>query len=246
MGDFVILSDEDDKIIYKIIKSENSKFVLTGLNYRKIIVVNKDEVRSADDDFLLFEAMKTEKYEKKVEVKLNKKLKLGTVLHIDSDSSYLNRCVELYNKVGIYCYPVLTKEADIEEKVNEFDFTPDVVVITGHDFYNGGNIKDISSYTNSAHFVKGVKKIRNKYPNAVIIAGACQSNFEALIANGADFASSPKRRNVHIFDPVVIAIAVSTTSIRKIVDFQKQEKYIEGFKESYSGLETYGKMRMLY
>ena len=69
MGDFVILSGEDDKIIYKIIKSENSKFVLTGLNYRKIIVVNKDEVRSADDDFLLFEAMKTEKYEKKVEVK---------------------------------------------------------------------------------------------------------------------------------------------------------------------------------
>lgn len=246
MGDFVILSDEDDKIIYKIIKSENSKFVLTGLNYRKIIVVDKDEVRSADDDFLLFEAMKTEKYEEKVEVKLNKKLKLGTVLHIDSDSSYLNRCVELYNKVGIYCYPVLTKESDIEEKVNEFDFTPDVVVITGHDFYNGGNIKDINSYTNSVHFVKGVKKIRNKYPNAVIIAGACQSNFEALIANGADFASSPKRRNVHIFDPVVIAIAVSTTSIRKIVDFQKQEKYIEGFKESYSGLETYGKMRMLY
>lgn len=246
MGEFVILNDEDDKIVYKITKSENDKFILVGLNYRKIIAVNKNKVRSVGDDFLGLETLKTGIYEKGVGVKSNNNLKLGTVLHIDSDLSYLNRCVELYKKVGVYCYPVLTKEADIEEKVDEIDFMPDVVVITGHDFYNGGNIKDISSYTNSAYFVNGVKKIRNKYPNAVIIAGACQSNFEALIANGADFASSPKRKNVHIFDPVVIAIAVSTTSIRKIVNFQKQEKYIEGFKDSYSGLETYGKMRMLY
>ena len=54
-----------------------------------------------------------------------------------------------------------------------------------------------------------------------MIAGACQSNFEALIASGADIASSPKRINVHTFDPAVIAIKVATTSFLKTIDYLK-------------------------
>ena len=76
--------------------------------------------------------------------------------------------------------------------------------------------------------------------------GACQSNFEALIANGANFASSPKRINVHIYDPAIIAIKVSTTAYNKIVNFDSLSNVIENLNDAYGGIETMGKMRILY
>ena len=246
MDEYVIWNKEKNKIVYRILEKKENEVVLVGLNYRKIVLAKVSELEGAETYFVAEEYNKREMYEKYIERNLLKNKKTGTILHFDSDFNYLTKCVELYSKVGIYCYPVLCDEEDISVKIDTINFIPDIVVVTGHDFYNSGDPKDITSYTNSVYFVDAVKKIKKRYPNAVVIAGACQSNFEALVANGADFASSPKRKNVHIYDPAVIAIAVGTTSFRKVVDFNKLEKYIEGFKESYSGLETYGKMRILY
>ena len=39
----------------------------------------------------------------------------------------------------------------------------------------------------------------------IIVAGACQSHFEALLRAGANFASSPARILIHALDPLCIA-----------------------------------------
>ena len=81
--------------------------------------------------------------------------------------------------------------------------------------------------------------------DVIIIAGACGSNFEALIANGANFASSPKRINIHTYDPAVIAIKCATTSCNKTINFESVLKYIENGRSAYGGIETKGKMKLL-
>ena len=78
-----------------------------------------------------------------------------------------------------------------------------------------------------------------------VIAGACGSHFEALIASGANFASSPKRINTHTYDPAVAAIKVATTPINRIVNFDGILKYIENGHDALGGVETMGKMRLL-
>ena len=78
-----------------------------------------------------------------------------------------------------------------------------------------------------------------------MIAGACQSNYEALIASGADIASSPKRINVHTFDPAVFAIKVATTSFLKTIDYNEIYKKIENGRNAFGGVETLGKMKLM-
>ena len=103
----------------------------------------------------------------------------------------------------------------------------------------------MDNYTNSKHFIKAIREIRKIDKNVIIISGACQSNFEAMIANGANFASSPKRINIHTFDPAIIAIKSATTSFMKIININDAYKYIENGKDAVGGIETLGKMRLL-
>ena len=94
------------------------------------------------------------------------------------------------------------------------DAKPDIVIITGHDAYmkKKGDKKDLRNYKNSLNFVKAVKNARkyeSSHEKLIIIAGACQSNYEELIKAGANFASSPKRVNIHARDPAIIACNVA-------------------------------------
>ena len=106
--------------------------------------------------------------------------------------------------------------------------------------------RDLNNYNNTLNYIKAVRKVRQikSRGDVVVIAGACQSNFEALIASGADFASSPKRINIHTFDPAVIAIKTATTAFNKIVNLSEALRYIEKGSEAFGGLETYGKMKL--
>ena len=52
----------------------------------------------------------------------------------------------------------------------------------------------------------------------IIIAGACQSNYEELIKSGANFASSPKRINIHALDPAIVASSISLSDKGKPID----------------------------
>ena len=52
----------------------------------------------------------------------------------------------------------------------------------------------------------------------IIISGACQSNYEELIKAGSNFASSPKRINIHALDPAIIASCVALSPVNKEID----------------------------
>ena len=122
-------------------------------------------------------------------------------------------------------YGIKVKENEIEEVITETleKYKPDIVVITGHDFLKK-HAKDktkIENYQNSENFVNAIKKARTYEKNQdklIIISGACQSNYEELIKAGSNFASSPKRINIHALDPAIIASCVALSPVNKEID----------------------------
>lgn len=89
----------------------------------------------------------------------------------------------------------------------------------------GKNYEDINNYKNSKYFVQTVRNIRknSNNENLVIFAGACQSYYEALIAEGANFASSPARILIDFVDPLVVAEKIATTDSNTFLTIQDIE-----------------------
>lgn len=54
----------------------------------------------------------------------------------------------------------------------------------------------------------------------VIFAGACQSFFEAIIASGANFASSPARVLIDFKDPIIVANKIAKTDRNRIISIR--------------------------
>ncbi|MEG0775657.1 sporulation peptidase YabG [Clostridium sp.] len=177
----------------------------------------------------------------------------GKVLHIDGDSSYLEVCLKTYKQLSIEAVGKVIAEKDQPSAILELvkEVNPDIVVITGHD----GMSKDITdymnldNYRNSKYFVECVSILRDyksDYDELVIFAGACQSNYEALLDAGANFASSPNRVLIHCLDPVMICERIAYTNINEIVDLQDAiQNTITGIK-GVGGLQTRGKYREGY
>ena len=117
------------------------------------------------------------------------------------------------------------EEKEVSKQIRNLllEYQPDIVIITGHDAYypKKGGIKDLKNYKNTENFVKAVKEARKyekSHEKLVIIAGACQSNYEELIKAGANFASSPKRVNIHALDPAIIATVLAMSERNKQID----------------------------
>lgn len=250
VGDIVKYNND----IYIIEEIFESYVKLSGYSYRVVDTVDMTDIIKADIIDIEKENKSNIRKIKNItehnkRSKKNKNVLFGRVLHIDGDKRYLESCMNLYNKIGVPATGIYIHEQNVHNKIEEIilELHPDVVVITGHDNYNNKDIKDINNYENSKYFIETIIKIRNHFTffELVIIAGACSSHFEALIANGANFASSPKRINTHTYDPAVIAIKIATTSCNQLVDFNGIIKYIENGKDAIGGIETYGKMKML-
>ena len=247
----VIYKNDLNKIIYVIDNILEDKVYISGLNYRVRKVVKMEDLIPATSEQVEKENKYTKDYYlsvSNISHRNNKNYLLGKILHIDGDKKYLDKCLELYKTIGVYANGVEIKEDKIANSVKGLIKTldPDILVITGHDVYNQKGTKDLKNYTNTSHYVDSVRNARQvkSKSDLVIVAGACQSNFEALIASGADFASSPKRINIHTFDPAVIAIKVASTSISKIVNLSDALRYINNGEDAFGGLETYGMMRL--
>ena len=139
-------------------------------------------------------------------------------------------------------------EANIKNNILDLieKLDPDIVILTGHDSYNKKGVKDLNNYRNTMEFVSAVKEIRKHYSkdHIFVFAGACQSNFEALIASGANFASSPKRVNIDAFDPAIVAIKAASTPFNEIIDLESIKDLLDCKKNGISGIESYGKMRL--
>lgn len=177
----------------------------------------------------------------------------GMVLHMDGDREYLAKCVEAYGKLGIPHAGLAVTEKDQPAAVPYYleKYHPDILVITGHDSLLKGakSDRDLDHYRSSCYFAEAVKKARQYQPDRdslVIFAGACQSCYEELIRAGANFASSPKRVFIHIFDPVLIIEKIAYTSIKDVVTAEEAVEGTVSGADGVGGLETRGCLRRGY
>jgi len=148
---------------------------------------------------------------------------------------------------------ICEEEGEVPYKIREYleEYNPNILVITGHDAYykKKGNMNDINSYKNSINFVNSIKEARKfekSHEKLIIIAGACQSDYEELIRAGANFASSPKRINIHALDPAIIASQMSLSDINKDIDLKSIIGSTKYGKEGIGGIITKGTMYMGY
>jgi len=176
----------------------------------------------------------------------------GKVLHMDGDPAYLRKCMNLYGELRVPAEGFYVPEGDMADALYRLlpQVRPDIVVITGHDGIlkdkRNGDIGQLSSYKNSHNFVKAVRTARQyeKSKDALtIIAGACQSHFEALLQAGANYASSPGRVLIHALDPLCIAVKVSFTSIKDTVNMVDVIRLTHSGLEGMGGIESRGSYR---
>lgn len=177
----------------------------------------------------------------------------GKILHLDGDAEYLQRCLEYYKKHNIFAIGKKMNEVEIPIKIRDLleEYKPDIVIITGHDAYykKKGKQEDIHNYKNTENFIKAVKECRRyekSHEKLVVIAGACQSNYEELIKAGANFASSPKRINIHCLDPAIIATSISLTERNKEIDLISLLEKTKYGKDGMGGIICNGLMYVGY
>lgn len=222
IGDLVTRKSYNNDIVFKIINLIDDIAYLKGTNIRLYADSKTTDLtlydKKENDEFA--ETLKEEELDRDSYFYLPARL-----LHIDSDESYLQKCLNYYKKNNLQAVGKLSEESDIPNKIIKYlkDYNPDIVIITGHDaYYSKKNDKtNLDNYRNSKYFCEAVSKARNYEKNhdkLVIIAGACQSNYEALIKSGADFASSPKRVNIHALDPAIIGATIALTDKSQKVD----------------------------
>ena len=166
----------------------------------------------------------------------------GKILHIDGDKEYLDRCLEFYKKANVLAFGVYSPENKMPENIEKYleDINPDIVVITGHD----SKIKNNSTYF--CESVKVCRKYQKDYDKLIVIAGACQSEYENLIKSGANFASSPKKINIHALDPAIIALCLSLTDKDNEIDLLSLLDKTSNGKDGFGGVKTKGVMTTGY
>ncbi|MCZ8517539.1 sporulation peptidase YabG [Paenibacillus filicis] len=176
----------------------------------------------------------------------------GKVLHLDGDPAYLRKCMGLYGELRVPAEGYYVPEASMADALYRLlpQSQPDIVVITGHDGIlkqrQSLDITQLSSYKNSHNFVNAVRAARAYEKNRdalTVIAGACQSHFEALLQAGANFASSPARVLIHALDPLCIAAKVAYTPIRDTVDIIDVIGLTHSGIEGLGGIESRGSYR---
>lgn len=172
------------------------------------------------------------------------------VLHLDGDQMYLKKCIELYQRMNLQVHGVHLNEKEMPHEIKGLieKIQPHMIVITGHDSYSKlkGQKEDIRAYRHSRYFVETVRNARDMVPHLdqlVIFAGACQSHFESLIKAGANFASSPRRINIHALDPVYIAAKIAYTSFMEKVNVWDALRNTLTREKGIGGVETRGLLR---
>ena len=256
VGDYVTRNSYENDIVFIIVDIKDKIAILKGFNLRLVadsplsdLVLCDEEERT--DDFL-------DSLELDIDINEDRGdseyfYLPPRILHLDGDNDYLEKCLKFYKKNRVMAFGRTINEKDLEKKIIPLldDIKPDILIVTGHDSFNKKNndIHDIKNYKNSLNFIKAVKEARKyekSHEKLVIIAGACQSNYEELIKAGADFASSPKRVNIHALDPAIIATTLSLTERNKEIDLIKLLEKTKYGKDGMGGLKVNGLMYVGY
>ena len=156
----------------------------------------------------------------------------------------------MYEKNKIKAYGIYADNKDLSEVVenNLSKYNPDILVITGHDALYRKKRKD-GKYKSSSEFANAIRTARgyeNSHEKLIVIAGACQSNYEELIKAGANFASSPKRINIHALDPAIIATCLAFSDRNKDIDLIKILNKTKYGPDGIGGIITKGTMYIGY
>ena len=172
----------------------------------------------------------------------------GIILHLDGDRDYLNKCMSFYKKNNIKSYGLYISEDEMPLQVESLQkkYNPDILVLTGHDAFSR-NKRD--KYKNTSSFVNSVinaRKYEKSHDKLFIIAGACQSNYEDLIKAGANFASSPKRINIHALDPAIVAACLSFSNKNENINIIKILDKTKYGSDGMGGIITKGSMYIGY
>lgn len=252
-GDYVARKSYNCDTVFQIINIVDDVYYLKGVQVRLYADAEESDLVSVEAP-----KEKEEEYFDKVRdivpQERNEYFYLpGKILHLDGDADYLKRCLEFYKKAGVLAFGYTVREEDLPIKVKTYleEINPDIIIITGHDAYyqKKGAVEDLHNYKNSEKFVKAVKEARRfekSHEKLVVIAGACQSNYEELIKAGANFASSPKRVNIHALDPAIIAVSVALTERTKEVNLLSLLDKTKYGKDGMGGLKCNGLMYVGY
>ena len=249
IGDYVTRNSYNNDIVFRVIDILNDNAILYGVCIRltadspldDLIICDKaikeDEF---DVDFAEFETLDRNEFF----------YLPGKVLHIDGDKEFLNRCMSFYKKNRIKAYGVYSLESDLPDNIVSYlkKYNPDILVMTGHDaLYRKRKMN--GDYKNTENFVIAVREARKfekSHEKLIIIAGACQSNYEELIKAGANFASSPKRINIHALDPAIIASSLSFSDKNKNIDLMNILNKTKYGPDGIGGIITKGTMYIGY
>ena len=252
IGDIVTRKSHNNDIAFKIISIDGNNVNLLGLNVRLKADAYIDDLiltKSATDDYEIIQR-------NLVHSNLDRENYFyipGKILHIDGDDTYLDRCMKFYQYMGIQANGLTIPEKSISLKIQSLleEYRPDIIVITGHDAYYAkkNHKEDLRNYQNSGYFISAIKEAR-KYEKSqdklIIIAGACQSNYEELIKAGANFASSPKRINIHALDPAIIASSIALSDKNKSIDLIHLIEKTKYGSDGIGGIITNGTMYVGY
>lgn len=229
-----------------------------------LVYVSKDDQRRFEEKHTAVAKKKIQLLQRGISMQRERALKTssrsvesevrkGRILHLDGDPDYVHECQDFYNRLHVSARCVYIPEVEQQDKVTILcrNFKADVVVLTGHDgkLKHFGQSDDLTYYHNTKAFLKAVQAVRSDRPDKddlAVVAGACQSYYEVLIAGGANYASSPSRILIDIFDPCIVAVQIASLGVDHFLQPENAVKATEGKGQGMGGVETQGKARILY
>lgn len=254
-----------DRIVGSSKGKRSNSVILKGLNLRlladapisDLILKSPAEVANyeREDHKMIYQKLHKLTSQRKIDRDDNKEFFEipGRVLQLDGDQDYLQQCIKTYRQMGIDAKGICKSEVEQPRVIRKIlqENPTDILVLTGHDGLICGkkDFHDLDSYRSSRYFVESVREARRFQHNRdalVIFAGACQSNYEAILAAGANFASSPKRMLIHAFDPVFIVERIAFTPTDQIVSVKDILTHTITGTDGVGGIETRGQMRRGY
>ncbi len=242
IGDYVVRKKYNRDIIFEIFDIKDNVYYLRGVELRLI----------ADSDLDDLELSEIQPHvENQFSLHRHPMIR-GKVLHLDGDQKYLSMCEKKYKELKIKADCYYMRENEMKDRVIELldKHKPHILVITGHDALRKGRDKgELQNYQHSSDYAHAIAKAREYQSDKdalIIIAGACQSYYELLLASGANFASSPKRMNIHALDPVYVASLVANESVRNYCDIEDIINHTSHKQSGIGGIDTKGVARKIY
>lgn len=263
IGDIVSVERYGIDVLYKIVKIVNGILVLQGLFHRtsyvtsvdnhNLRIVNKNKASSFSEEVIRNNEDKIKKIlaERANYLPQNVSFKKPKLLHFDADEDYKNICMKFYEVMGIDAYGYVFDEPNQPKQLRRLLelHQPDILVVTGHDIdIDDNNIDEITDYENSKFYVESTRVARlyeSSKDSLIIIAGACQSDYESIMEAGSNFASSPARIMIDVLDPCYVAERLAYTYFTKTVTPEEAVKYTTTKLDGIGGIESSGVLRVV-